>query len=314
MKTTRCNQKLIITLGEGYDGSLKHQPEIGRSCQKDEVFGKETTPVFVFILSFLSILRLLKIVVTTTSHYSSRAATLSLPVQQECSSPSECSKERSNAPPVESGPPGTTTNATLLTPKEFTFSNLISKRAPCNLLVFGLQLQYFNLSSINAGGVTLFLEDDPYKIRQYKEDSNGTRIYKVQYQKPAKNAYKMLKHSKENPICAPRTSLLQQSTCKLALRNLPQVYQLKWDVVLVDGPSGEAPGRMTTIYTASVLARAGKTTDVVVHIHSTIEKWFSWEFLCEENLVSAKGKFWNFRISDQSNSTKFCTSEKVQIE
>ncbi|MBA0578335.1 hypothetical protein Gorai_020621 [Gossypium raimondii] len=72
---------------------------------------------------------------------------------------------------------------------------------------------------------------------------------------------------------------------------------------------------MSTIYTASILARSGKTTDVVVHdVHRTIEKWFSWEFLCEENLVSAKGRFWNFRISNQSNDTRFCSSETVRIE
>ncbi|MBA0578334.1 hypothetical protein Gorai_020621 [Gossypium raimondii] len=166
---------------------------------------------------------------------------------------------------------------------------------------------------------SLFFSKTGYKISLNKADSNGTRVYKVKYQVPAKKAYKLLKHARENPVCAPSTSLLQQSSCKLALRNLPQeVYQLKWDVVVVDGPIGdapEAPGRMSTIYTASILARSGKTTDVVVHdVHRTIEKWFSWEFLCEENLVSAKGRFWNFRISNQSNDTRFCSSETVRIE
>ncbi|KAL1089988.1 hypothetical protein V6Z11_D07G058100 [Gossypium hirsutum] len=127
--------------------------------------------------------------------------------------------------------------------------------------------------------ITVFLEDDPYKISLNKADSNGTRVYEVKYPVPAKKAYKLLKHARENPVCAPSTSLLQQSSCKLALRNLPQeVYQLKWDVVVVDGPIGdapEAPGRMSTIYTASILARSGKTTDVVVHdVHRMIEKWF----------------------------------------
>ncbi|GMI76697.1 hypothetical protein like AT4G24910 [Hibiscus trionum] len=294
--------------------------ELDGTARRMKFPGKKLLPVLVFILSCLSILRLLKIAIATTSHSSSQAAALSSSIQRECSSPSECSKVQSNAPGVELGPHRTAANSTLLAPKEFTFlSNLITRKAPCNLLVFGLQSQYLNLSSINAGGITLFLEDDPYKISQNKADSNGSLIYKVEYQVPAKKAYKMLKHAKENPSCAPHKSLLQQSTCNLALRNLPQeVYQLKWDVVVVDGPSGnapEAPGRMSTIYSASMLARAGKTTDVVVHdVHRTIEKWFSREFLCEENLVSAKGQFWNFRISHQSNSTRFCSSETVQIE
>ncbi|XP_022736686.1 glucuronoxylan 4-O-methyltransferase 1 [Durio zibethinus] len=294
-------------------------PKFGRATRRMKFPGKKLLPVLVFILSCLSILRLLKIAITT-SHSSSPAADFSSSLQQECSSPSECSKVLSNAPGAQTSPHKTSPNATLLTPKEFMLlSNLISRKAPCNLLVFGLQSQYLNLSSINAGGITLFLEDDPYKVSEIKADSNGTRIYKVKYRVPAKKAYKLLKHARENPACDPSTSLLQQTTCKLALRNLPQeVYQLKWDVVVVDGPIGdapEAPGRMSTIYTASMLARAGKTTDVVVHdIHRTIEKWFSREFLCEENLVSAKGKFWNFRISDQSNATRFCSSKTIQIE
>ncbi|XVE56572.1 hypothetical protein DITRI_Ditri04bG0022200 [Diplodiscus trichospermus] len=294
-------------------------PKFGRAARRMKFPGKKLLPVLVFILSSLSILRLLKIAFTAP-HSSSPAATLSSSLQQECSSPSECSKVQSNAAGVQSGSRKTSSYATLLTPKEFMLvSNLISRKAPCNLLVFGLQSQYLNLSSINAGGITLFLEDDPYKISQIKVGSNGTRIYKVKYQVPAKKAYNLLKHARGNPACAPNSSLLQQSTCKLALRNLPQeVYQLKWDVVVVDGPIGdspEAPGRMSTIYTASMLARAGKITDVVVHdVHRTIEKWFSWEFLCEENMVSAKGKFWNFRISGQSNSTRFCSSKTAQIE
>ncbi|KAE8705206.1 palmitoyl-acyl carrier protein thioesterase [Hibiscus syriacus] len=83
----------------------------------------------------------------------------------------------------------------------------------------------------------------------------------------AKKAYELLKHAMGNPACTPSTSLSQQSICKLALRTLPkEVYQIKWDVVVVDGPIGnapDAPGRMSTIYTASMLARAGKTTHVV---------------------------------------------------
>ncbi|XP_052489568.1 LOW QUALITY PROTEIN: probable methyltransferase At1g27930 [Gossypium raimondii] len=219
-------------------------PKLDGAARRMKSPGKKLLPVLVFILSCLSILRLVKIAITTTttSHSSPRAAAASL-----------------------------------------------------------------------------FFSKTGYKISLNKADSNGTRVYKVKYQVPAKKAYKLLKHARENPVCAPSTSLLQQSSCKLALRNLPQeVYQLKWDVVVVDGPIGdapEAPGRMSTIYTASILARSGKTTDVVVHdVHRTIEKWFSWEFLCEENLVSAKGRFWNFRISNQSNDTRFCSSETVRIE
>ncbi|KAK5805313.1 protein IRX15-LIKE-like [Gossypium arboreum] len=271
---------------------------------------KKLLPLLIFILSCLSVLRLLKLAITS-SDPSSQAAALLSSLQRECSSPSECSKIQSNA-----------ANATLLSPKEFMLlSDLVTRKTPCNLLVFGFQPQYIDLSSINAGGITLFLEDNHYKISNFEASSNQTRIYKVKYGVPAKKAYKLLKHARGNPTCSPSINLLQQSTCKLALRDLPQqVYELKWDVIVVDGPIGDspdAPGRMSTIYTASMLARATarNMTDVMVHdVHRTIEKWFSWEFLCEENLVSAKGKLWNFRISsDQSNSTRFCSSETVHI-
>ncbi|MBA0685519.1 hypothetical protein Goari_013175 [Gossypium aridum] len=306
---------VLFCNGGGSGSSPKH----GGTARRMKFHGKKLLPLLVLVLSCLSILRLLKIAMIA-SHSSS----------PECSS--ECSNFLSNATPAvdsESGgrheptPAATAANATLLTAKEFmVLSKLVTRKAPCNLLVFGLQSQYYNLSSINAGGITVFLEDDPLKISDIKADFNGTRIYNVKYQIAAKKAYNLLKHARKNPACSPTINLLNQSSCKLALRNLPEdVYKLKWDVVVVDGPIGdmpEAPGRMPTIYTAGMLARTegiGKktTTDVVVHdVHRTIEKWFSWEFFCEQNLVSARGKLWVFRIPvHQSNSTSFCSSETV---
>ncbi|TYG92591.1 hypothetical protein ES288_A11G043900v1 [Gossypium darwinii] len=282
---------VLLCNGGGSGSSPKH----GGTARRMKFHGKKLLPMLVLVLSCLSILRLLKIAMIA-SHSSS----------PECSS--ECSNFLSNATPVvdsESGgrheptPAATTANATLLTSKEFMV-----------------------LSKLVTRGITVFLEDDPLKINEIKADFNGTRIYNVKYQIPAKKAYNLLKHARKNPACSPTTNLLNQSSCKLALRNLPEdVYKLKWDVVVVDGPIGdtpEAPGRMPTIYTAGMLARTdgiGKktTTDVVVHdVHRTIEKWFSWEFFCEQNFVSAKGKLWVFRIPvHQSNSTSFCSSETV---
>ncbi|KAG6684024.1 hypothetical protein I3842_12G042000 [Carya illinoinensis] len=155
----------------------------------------------------------------------------------------------------------------MLTEKEFLLlSNVISHQAPCNMLIFGLVPQYLYLSQINAGGTTIFLEDE--------------------YQMPG---------NKSMQIQIALERLLQESKCQLALTTLPQeVYQHNWDLTLVDGPSGdtpEAPGRMETIYTASMIARSGNTTEVVIHgVHRMIERWFAWSFLCEENLVSSKGK------------------------
>ncbi|KAE8694540.1 Pyridoxal phosphate-dependent transferases superfamily protein [Hibiscus syriacus] len=86
-------------------------PKLDGAARKMKFPEKKLLPMLVFILSGLSILRLLKFAITTTSHSSSQAATLSSSIQQECSLPSECSKAQSNAPGLESGPRGTTTNA-----------------------------------------------------------------------------------------------------------------------------------------------------------------------------------------------------------
>lgn len=230
---------------------------------------KKLIPFLVLILSIISVLRLLRIALTTSSSSPPFPALTALPptaLGDACSPLSTCSKF-----PSEKKVPA---NVTGLREKEYhLLSNLISQKAPCNLLIFGIDPQYVSLSSINAGGTTIFLEDDHNKINTLKTNSNTTRVYQVDYQIPQ------------------------------------EVYELKWDVVVVDGPSSstpDEPGRMAAIYTASMMARNGKITDVVVHdVDRTIEKWFSWEFLCDENLVSSKGRLWNFRITDQSNSTNF---------
>ena len=96
-----------------------------------------------------------------------------------------------------------------------------------------------------------------------------------------------------------------------------EVYERKWYVVVADGPRGdspEAPGRMAAIYTAAVIARIGNSTDVFVHdVHRMIEKWYSWEFLCHENLISSEGKLWHFRIEGKSRSPSFCCKAKFQV-
>ncbi|KAG7954237.1 hypothetical protein I3843_11G006500 [Carya illinoinensis] len=281
-----------------------------RGRRRMNIAVKKVIPVLLMILSSFSIIRFLLITITNSSSSSSKP-TLPTIVHHTCLSP-----------PCIEGPTNqlkTSANASTLTEKEFLLlSNLIINRAPCNLLIFGFAYQYLNLSQINEGGTTIFLVDEIDDLSTIKANSNSTRTYKVDYQIPGNKAFKLLKQARQNPACAPSSGPLQRSTCKLALTNLPQVvYQHKWDVIVVDGPSGdtpEAPGRMPTIYTASIIARSGNATDVVIHdVHRVVEKWFSWEFLCEENLVSSKGSLWVFRIRDQFNSTKFCAANTVVI-
>ncbi|KAE9610145.1 putative glucuronoxylan 4-O-methyltransferase [Lupinus albus] len=298
---------------------VQFPPPLTTSAQKDQLSSnhkyfqgskgkmnltkKKLIPILVLILSIISILRL--IMSLKTSYSSSHV------IESTISQASQHNKvNASNAMPIR-----TSNITTTLTEKEFkVLSDLITLKSPCNLLIFGFQPQYLALSSMNVGGSTIILEDDYDKISKVSINSNTTQIYKLEYNNmPAKSAYKMLKHARYNPPCAPNSTLLKKSKCKLALKNLPEeVYRKKWDVIVIDGPIGdsaESLGRMGTIYSASVLARSvrNKTCDVVVHdVDRMVEKWFSWEFLCDENLLHSKGKLWHFRITGHTNSTTFC--------
>lgn len=116
---------------------------------------------------------------------------------------------------------------------------------------------------------------------------------------------------------------LHSSRCKLALTGLPRaVYNKRWDIIVVDGPSGsepDQPGRMSAIYTAGLIGRIKKKsdmnpTDVIVHnVNRTVERWFAWEFLCDENLVASKGRLWHFRIKNKHQSKLFCSQNAIQI-
>lgn len=271
---------------------------------------RKLIPLLIFVLSSLSVLRLLRISYKSSSSTSQSSSSTTFHL-----SPAESSQQlRANEGPYA------------LTEKELKLlSDTVTRRSPCNVLVFGFAPQYLMLSAINTRGITVILEDEPEKIMIPKAEvnPNNTRIYSFKYhQMEVKNAYKLLRHARANSACAPKMNNLQgSSACKMQLRDLPQeVHNTKWDVIVVDGPRGdnfEAPGRMGSIYTAAVLARKGRsnsTTDVFVHdVHRTVEKWLSWEFLCQENLVSAKGNFWKFRIKGQSNASRFCSPETVLI-
>ncbi|CAA0806927.1 Protein of unknown function (DUF579 [Striga hermonthica] len=251
--------------------------------------------LLVFVLCGASLLRFLNI---STISYNNSPVSISLPppIHEHQSSIRRSISRDANSD---------------LTYKETKFlSELLSHSVPCNLLIFGQKRHYSTISSLNAGGFTTFLENRPEKTDTFRS-SNNTRVHNVKYNTMASEAYQLLKDARANPHCRPNPDQLLR--CNLALKNLPpEVYETMWDVVVVDGPSGDAPdspGRMGPIYTAAVLARRRNRTRVIVHdVDRMIEKWFSWEFLCEENLVSAKGRFWHFQVLRVTNATIFCTT------
>lgn len=89
-------------------------------------------------------------------------------------------------------------------------------------------------------------------------------------------------------------------------------------MILIDGPRGyaaDSPGRMAPIFTSAVLAKSKdsgkkKTTDVFVHeFGRKLERVYSDEFLCEENLIEVVGDLGHFVVAKEERKNQgfgFC--------
>ncbi|CAN6200709.1 unnamed protein product [Urochloa humidicola] len=170
---------------------------------------------------------------------------------------------------------------------------VLKRRAPCNLLVFGLGGETPLWRALNHGGRTVFLDENQYYVSHLEGRHPGLEAYDVAYTTTVREFPGLLDAARAAE-CRPVQNLLF-SDCRLAINDLPnQLYDVSWDVILVDGPRGytaTSPGRMSAIFTAGVLARTrageGATTDVLVHDYEReVERACSREFLCEENRVA----------------------------
>jgi uncharacterized protein (TIGR01627 family) len=210
--------------------------------------------------------------------------------------------------------------------------SLVAACAPCKLLVFGLSPQLLALAAVNSGAgegaATAFVTDVPEDAdaarRALQGGGGAAAVHVARYRDAAREAWPLLRRARGSPACRWPTGTVRKSGCPLALTALPrEVLDARWDVVVVDGPSGaapEEPGRMGTIYTAAALARAaataegGSAVEVAVHdVDRTVERWYAWEYLCEDNLVAAKGRLWHFRVAGVGASDAFCNTGPAQI-
>nr|GEV10760.1 glucuronoxylan 4-O-methyltransferase 3-like [Tanacetum cinerariifolium] len=187
--------------------------------------------------------------------------------------------------------------------KEISVSlRVLTKKSPCNFLVFGLGYDSPMWATLNQGGRTVFLEEDKSWIKQIQGKFPNLESYHVVYDSKVKLASDLMEIGKRDEcklVENPRVS-----GCELALKgNLPdEIYEIEWDAIMVDAPTGyhdEAPGRMKAIYTAGLMARnrAEGETDVFVHdVDRVVEDKFSNEFLCEGYMTEQEGRLRHFTI------------------
>lgn len=192
-------------------------------------------------------------------------------------------------------------------------ARVLKKKSPCNFLVFGLGHDSLMWSSLNYGGRTIFLEEDEAWIEQIKKRFPMLESYHVSYDSKVNQADNLMEAGKV-PECMV-VSDPRYSMCQLALKGLPdEVYNRQWDIIMVDAPTGyyeEAPGRMTAIYTAGMMARNRKEgeTDVFVHdVNRSVEDKFSKEFLCEGYMKKQENRLRHFIIPSHTgeSSMPFC--------
>ncbi|XP_051138678.1 protein IRX15-LIKE-like [Andrographis paniculata] len=194
--------------------------------------------------------------------------------------------------------------------------------APCNLLVFGLTRETLLWRSLNYNGRTVFVDESAYLISKLEEKHPSIEAYDVQFTTKVSELRDLIEYYKAEAAgeCRPVQNLLF-SDCRLAINDLPNhIYDVAWDIILIDGPRGYfagAPGRMAPIFTSGVLARTKRggaaATHVLVHeIDRELERICSGEFLCGENLAETKGSLGHFVIPKSeakfNNRFQFCSN------
>jgi len=307
MKTNSNNTKLIL-----FHPSLQKQTLPPTNA--GTLFSSHRLSLLFFFLLFSTLLFTCTLITTTISSTatSSSASSLSpLPPSVSKALLHYAAASNTSAKPMSSGEINALSQALLLTPRP-------------NFLVFGLTHESLLWAALNHQGRTVFLDENEYAISKFEQSNPGVEAYDVQFTTKVSDFPKLLAQARAQAQtdCRPVQNLLF-SECKLAINDLPNhIYQVAWDVILVDGPKGyfpAAPGRMSAIFTAAVLARSTKAGKTHVFVHDfgrEVERVFSDEFLCQENLVQLVDSLGHFLVASEvhdAESTVFCRNTSSSL-
>ena len=150
--------------------------------------------------------------------------------------------------------------------------NKTSSKKKVRLLVFGTGHDSKFWYLLNKKGETLFVEDNLEWVERAKSTYPYLNILPVTYG-TLKVEWKKL--------------LLDLDCLRGAIPDL--LLNKEWDIILVDAPDGSsdlAPGRMKSIFWASILAN--QNTDIFVHdCNREVEKNYTDRFLGVENMIES---------------------------
>jgi glucuronoxylan 4-O-methyltransferase len=167
---------------------------------------------------------------------------------------------------------------------EYTYlAEVIEGCSPCNILIFGLGNDSFLWDRLNREGNTVFLEQNLEWYEKISMKNPNLTSYFIQY-------WTKLRDWK---------GLLGQDPKNLLLNLPPELTNTKWDLIFVDAPEGyndAKPGRMQSIYTASVLGAKGGAHVLVHDCNRAAEAAYCDRFLMSNNLVKSIEKIRHYQF------------------